>query len=191
MNMQHVIHRELLWIFKLSCISTKLLFSTEKTLILGDSGQTAEVVLVNNADQSVKYQKRHVGLMGFLGICVVFAELKYPFMFDSHDEWWGWPPIALICIGWFCLGMGFLWIEISDEGGYLLVRSGPWGWSWMGCGKEKIKYSEIRDYSISRMCWFPGPGQCCSGVTIIDLSSPFAHIPCFWTWSFYIMFLFT
>ena len=139
--------------------------------IMGDSGQTAEVAIENNADQPVKYRKRHVGLMGFLGILTLSTELKYPFMFESHGELWGWPPVIVMCMIWICLGMGFLWIEISDEGDYLLVRSGPWGWSWMGCGKEKIKYSEIRDYSISRMCWFPGPGQCCSGVTIPDLSS--------------------
>ncbi len=64
-------------------------------------------------------------------------------------------------------GLGFLWIEVADKGDHLLVTTGPCRWAWCGWGKEKVKYSEIRDYEVTKSCWFMSPGLCCSGVWFI------------------------
>ena len=70
---------------------------------------------------------------------------------------------VILYIAW---GLSFLWIEVADKGDYLLVTTGPCRWLMCGWGKEKVKYSDVRDFQIVKSCWFMTPGVCCTGVRI-------------------------
>ena len=52
------------------------------------------------------------------------------------------------------LALATMWITVEDRGEHLLVAWGPCRCFLCGMGKEKIKYSDIRSYQISKTCWF-------------------------------------
>ena len=103
------------------------------------------------------YCKRQVGLIGILLILSGIAQIGNVVVNQNYSA------IGNV-VGYVIMGLGFLWIEISDKGDYLLVTTGPCRWFLCGWGKEKVKYSEIRDYGITKSCWFGVPGVCGSGV---------------------------
>lgn len=102
------------------------------------------------------YYQRQVGLLGILLIISGIAQLA---RLATSD--WGVIGIAIFEVLW---GLGFLWIEVEDKGESLLVTTGPCRWTWCGWGKEKVKYSEIRDYDIAKTCMLTMPGSFCTGV---------------------------
>jgi len=128
-----------------------------------------------DASASSGYRKRQVGLLGIMLIIGGVASLLNivtPLLVDDDDS----SIVAIIepiidCIVYCLLGLGFLWIEVEDKGDHLLVITGPCRWTWCGFGKEKIKYSEIRDYEVSQTCWLSTPEVCCLGLRILNQCS--------------------
>lgn len=52
------------------------------------------------------------------------------------------------------IALATMWITVEDRGEHLLVAWGPCRCFLCGMGKEKIKYSNIRSYQISKTCFF-------------------------------------
>ena len=116
---------------------------------------------------STGYCKRQVGLLGILLIISGIGSVGQVLMRDNY----GAGVNVILYIAW---GLSFLWIEVADKGDYLLVTTGPCRWLMCGWGKEKVKYSDVRDFEIVKSCWFMTPGVCCTGVkTRHSLSIPF------------------
>jgi len=120
-------------------------------------------VEVSSGGAAGGYCKRQVGLIGILTIIMGVANAGY-----IAQGNYGAAINVILYILW---GLGYLWIEVADKGDHLLVASGPCRWAWCGWGKEKVKYSEIRDYEITKTCWLYTPGQCCTGVRIMNQCS--------------------
>jgi len=57
-------------------------------------------------------------------------------------------------IGAIAIALATLWVTVEDQGDHLVVAWGPCRCFLCGAGKEKIKYSNIRSYQISKTCWF-------------------------------------
>merc|ERR1712242_594725 len=52
------------------------------------------------------------------------------------------------------VALATMWITVEDRGEHLLVAWGPCRCFLCGSGKEKIKYSDIRTYQLTKTCWF-------------------------------------
>jgi len=126
------------------------------------------------------YSKRQVGLIGVMLIVGGVAQLGNIYSnrdLDGDGDADGVTVASIInaaisCIVYVITGLGFLWIEVTDKGDYMLVASGPCRWAMCGWGKEKVKYSEIRDYHVAKTCWYNVPEySCCTGVRLMNQCS--------------------
>ena len=78
--------------------------------------------------------------------------------------------IANLFIYW---AIATIYINIEDRGDHLLIRYGPCRWCICGMGKEKIPYKNIKDFQITRTCFYGfgiGTGGICGGSSIKLLS---------------------
>jgi len=71
-------------------------------------------------------------------------------------------------IVYIIIGLAIMYFQVEDKGDYLLVTSGPMRWGLCGEGKEKIKYSEIRDYEVTKTCFFGFGLPCCTSVKLFN-----------------------
>jgi len=133
------------------------------------AGDEATVALTD----SNGYSKRQVGLIGIM--LMILGVIRLGSMYDPETNAisvYSIVSAAIASLFYVMLGLGFLWIEVSDQGDYLLVASGPCRWTLCGCGKEKVKYSEIRDFGTVKTCWYTLPWHsCCSGVRVLNQCS--------------------
>lgn len=117
------------------------------------------------------YVQRQIGLLGILLIINGGASAAQAVL----AGYWGGlgQPVCYILTG-----IALLWIEVADKGDYLLVTSGPCRWFLCGWGKEKVQYSEIRDYEVVKSCWYTIPEMgMCTGVRILNQCS-FLQLSC-------------
>lgn len=118
------------------------------------------------------YTKRQVGLIGIL--LIVSGVCQFGNIYDAEEEGITNESIVNCIVGFIIytlMGLSFIWIEVADKGDYLLVTTGPCRFLECGWGKEKVQYSEIRDYEISKTCWLTTPGLCCTGVRLMNQCS--------------------
>lgn len=71
-------------------------------------------------------------------------------------------------IAYIIMGLATMYFQVEDKGDYLLVTSGPMRWGLCGEGKEKIKYADIRDYEVSKTCFFGFGMPCCTSVKLFN-----------------------
>ena len=96
-------------------------------------------------------------VVGFISLCSgIFAR-------DGGSSLRG-----LLCIIW---SIGIMWNNVQDKGDHLLITYGPCRWVLCGMGREKIKYSNIKDYAISRSCTYGFGIPCCSGLKLFSTCS--------------------
>jgi len=107
------------------------------------------------------YRKRQVGLIGIVMIIAGLANIGNMVANQLYANIGN-------GVAYILMGLAFLWIEVEDKGEYLLVTSGPCRWLYCGWGKEKVKYDEIRDYEITKTCFYALPGECCLGVRLFN-----------------------
>jgi len=112
---------------------------------------------------STGYQKRQVGLIGIM--LIISGLLSLTGLLDGDYAAIG------QCVVYVLMGLSFVRIEVADKGEYLLVTTGPCRWLECGWGKEKVKYSEIRDYQTTKTCWLSTPGVCCTGIRLMNQCS--------------------
>jgi len=129
-----------------------------------DAGQTTDAPPQGQAalaSTGGTYCVRQVGLLGILMILAGLSQI--PSIIFQED--YGAPGNLVVYI---ILGLGFLWIQVEDKGDYLLVTSGPCRWLYCGWGKEKVNYAEIRDYEVTKTCFYCVPGECCLGIRLMN-----------------------
>ena len=63
------------------------------------------------------------------------------------------------------------WIQVEDRGDHLLLTFGPCRWCLCGTGKEKIPYKNIRDYQISKSCFYGFGLPCCTSIKLFNSCS--------------------
>ena len=68
-----------------------------------------------------------------------------------------------------CWGISTIYVNIEDRGDHLLLTYGPFRWCLCGMGKEKVPYKNIKDFQITRTCFYGlgiGTGGICGGSSI-------------------------
>ena len=68
-------------------------------------------------------------------------------------------------------GIATMWTQIEDRGDYLLLTYGPCRWLLCGMGKEKVYYRNIRDYQISKSCFYGFGLPSCSSIKLFNTCS--------------------
>jgi len=147
---------------------------TETTDAVAQEPAAQETTQEQAASMADGYCKRQIGLIGIMlliggvaaiaggVVSIVFATDERPANPNSIGQG----------IGMIITGLGFLYIDVEDKGDYLLVTSGPFRWCLCGWGKEKVKYSEITDFSTAKTCWYSIPEYaCCTGVRLMNQCS--------------------
>lgn len=71
-------------------------------------------------------------------------------------------------IAYCVIGLAIMYFQVEDKGDYLLVTSGPMRCGLCGEGKEKIKYSDIRDYEVTKTCFWGFGMPCCTSVKLFN-----------------------
>jgi len=121
---------------------------------LQDNGQAVE-----SAGQTSGYRQRQVGMIGIICIIVGVASLADCVDGAINDDLVSIINGAVRSIIYCLIGLGFLWFQVEDKGDHLMVTSGPCRWLLCGWGKEKVQYSEIRDFQTTKTCLFAEPGS--------------------------------
>eukprot|EP01084_Bolivina_argentea_P061331 112081_1 len=70
-----------------------------------------------------------------------------------------------------CWAIATIWTQIEDRGNHLLLTYGPCRWLLCGMGKEKIAYDKIRDYQISKSCFYGFGLPCCTSIKLFNTCS--------------------
>jgi len=142
--------------------------ATDTTDAPQDTAQeTQDAPVQVSAGAAGQYCKRQVGLIGILLIVSGVAQLGNLATGEVNTM----VNAIVNCIVYCLMGLGMLWFQVEDKGDYLLVTSGPCRWMMCGWGKEKVKYSEIRDYETTKTCLFGEPGYPCTGIRLMNQCS--------------------
>mmetsp|Transcript_13839 Transcript_13839/g.21691 ORF Transcript_13839/g.21691 Transcript_13839/m.21691 type:complete len:265 (+) Transcript_13839:20-814(+) len=70
-----------------------------------------------------------------------------------------------------CWGIATMWVQMEDRGDFVLLTYGPCRWLLCGMGKEKIYYRQIRDYQISKSCFYGFGIPCCTSIKLFNTCS--------------------
>ena len=89
------------------------------------------------------------------------------YYYDEDDAYNG----IIYAILLFCWGLSTVWTQIEDRGDYLLITYGPCRWLLCGMGKEKVYYRNIRDYQISKSCFYGFGIPCCTSIKLFNTCS--------------------
>jgi len=109
-----------------------------------------------------------IGLVA-AGVLLHFHHFRYFYSVDIET-----PLIAIVSsdlinsIISIIMGLALLYFQVEDKGDFLLVTSGPWRWGVCGQGKEKFRYTDIRDYEITKTCFFGFGLPCCTSIKLFN-----------------------
>eukprot|EP00483_Globobulimina_turgida_P010025 UN10044 len=119
----------------------------------------------------IGYRKRQVGCLGIwlfiTGILILIGGIVALLAGSDSAQT---PSNIVRGIVFSIIALGMIWIQVEDRGDHLLLTTGPCRWALCGCGKEKIPYSNIRDYGVTQTCFY-GHGVHCSAVKLFNQCS--------------------